>query len=101
MLRPSDEIDVVREGGITGDPLNIAFANKREAEEFELELLSRRDNALLLVRVESVDAALDATESWITSTARMRILEIWSGGEAPLDGTWGDATIDTKNRDIT
>jgi hypothetical protein len=101
LLRPSDETVVIEEGVIWGPPLNVVFANKREAEEFELELLSRRDNALLLVRVESVDAALDATESWITSTARMKILEISPGGAAPLDGTWGDATFDTTNRDMT
>ena len=101
LLRPSDEIVVVGEGGITGPPLTIAFANNREAEEFELELLSRRNSALLLVRVEAVDAALDATESWITSTARMKIVETLSAGDAPLDGTWGDATIDTKNGDMT
>ena len=100
VLRPSDEIVVLREG-IWGPPLTIDFANKREAEEFELELLSRRDNALLLVQVESMDSALDASESWIMSTARMKILEVWSRGLGPLDGTWGDVTIDTKSGEMT
>lgn len=100
LLRPSDEVVIVRDG-IPGPPLDIVFENKREKAEFELERLSRRENALLLVRVESVNSSLDATESWITSTARMSILEILSAGDSPLDGTWGDATIDTKNRVMT
>jgi hypothetical protein len=100
LLRSTDEIVVVKDG-IAGPPLEVAFSNDDERAQYEWELLSHRENALLLTRVESVNSSFDSTESWITSTARMRVLEILSPGNLPLDGKWGDVTIDTKNRLLT
>lgn len=96
LLRPSDETVVITEG-IAGPPLEIAFSSGEARAQFELESLSRRENALLTVRVESATSSLNAAETWITSTVRLTILDILSPGQSALDGKWGDVEIDTKS----
>jgi hypothetical protein len=100
LLQPSDEIVVIRDG-VPAPPLEVAFSSQQERERYEWELLSRPGNSLLRVRVESLTSALDSTESWITSTATLRILEVLASGDQLRDGNWGDMTIDTKGHSIT
>lgn len=96
VLRPSDEIVIVTDG-VSGPPLEIAFPSEDAQRQYEWSALANRENTLLLVRVESVTSSLNSAETWITSTAKMRILETLSAGKSLSDGTWGDIAIDTKN----
>lgn len=99
LLKPTDKLVVVTE--ISGPPLEIKFANDQERAQYELDILSNQQTAVLLARVNNVASRFDQGESWISSEITFDLIEVVKQGTVPIYGNWGNATIDTVSRRLT